>query len=115
VLRLVARGLILLAAPYAVGPLREFLPARLAAMLLIHLPLLLGFALGLFRSWRSRDAAIAMMAWFVALYLLAHTTLVAEGGRHAAPLLPMTMAIAGYGFFGGSVRTAPGRPEPAGV
>ena len=104
VLRLLARGMILMAAPYAVGPLREHPRVRLAAMVLIHLPLAIGFAVGLLRSWREHDAAIAMLSLIATLYLLAHSTVVAEGGRYAAPLLPAAMAIAGYGFFGGQVR-----------
>jgi len=100
VLRLMFRGAILSFVPYAVGPIRGVLAARMAAMVLFHLPLALGLAASLVRAWREREAVIAMLSLLVMAYLLAHTTVSMEGGRYALPMFPLMLAVAGYSLFG---------------
>src|SRR5262249_53079454 len=82
VLKLTARGLVLLFSPYASAELTGFVKARLSAMVLFHFPLALGLLVGIFRSLRDRNVAIGILSLFAAAYLLIHAPVAESGGRY---------------------------------
>jgi 4-amino-4-deoxy-L-arabinose transferase-like glycosyltransferase len=101
VFRKVLRGVLLLCSPYATVGWSRSLAVRIGAMLLVHLPLAAAFVVGLVRSLREKNASAAILSLFAVAYLLAHAPAAVSGGRYSVPLLPLIIAVAGYGVWGG--------------
>jgi len=112
VLAKTARGLILLCSPDAALFGARSVAVRIAAILLIHLPLTAGLLAGGIRSFRERNPAPAILAILTVAYLLVHAPASIAGGRYAVPVLPLMMALTGYACFGASA--APDSKVPPG-
>jgi len=78
-------------------------------MLLIHLPLTAGLLVGLARSLREKNAAMAILSLLATGFLLIHAPAAVSGGRYAVPVLPLMISVAGYGLRGAK------SPAPAGT
>ena len=108
--KIALRGTILLFSPDAGARLTPFLTARIAAMVLFHLPLALGLIAGTRRALREKNAALAVLALFTIAYLAVHAPGVVGGGRYSVPMLSVLIAITGYGVWGALGRHP--RPSP---
>lgn len=90
------KGVILFIAPDS-GPLAYKYPRlRVLAMLLFHLPLFVGFTVGMCCALLEKDAAVSIISLNAVAYLLIHL-LVATPGRYTVPLIPVLLAVTAYG------------------
>ena len=99
-LRITARGAVLLFSPDASAGLSRFLVARIVAMILFHLPLAAGLVIGIVRAGREKNAAFMVLALFAVAYLLVHAPGTGGGGRYSVPVIPILMAVGSYGLWG---------------
>jgi 4-amino-4-deoxy-L-arabinose transferase-like glycosyltransferase len=95
----VLRGMVLNFSPDAGPDYVRLVWLRIAAMLLIHLPLAAGLLAGLVRSVRERNAAFCVLSVFTIAYLVVHAPVTDSGGRYCVPMIPLLIAITGYAFF----------------
>ncbi len=92
------KGVILFMAPDS-GPLAYKYPkARVLAMMVFHVPLFVGFIVGMLRALIEKDAALSIISLSTVVYLLIHLLLATP--RFTVPLIPVLLAMTAYSAEG---------------